>query len=108
MIKLFGSMCGHHGESILLSALDKEGVSDHLDMLMDDMDLTLKDKKGLDTLNFLANNIVVNAQCYTDWSGNSSHTACERTRDKQKERTCCELGGSLNLLLCGALLSGFW
>ena len=73
VIILFGDLCGqrHHPVPgvvpLSLSVLDVGGVKDHLERLLRGVDLTLRDSSGLDSLNFLAHNIVVNAQCYTDW-----------------------------------------
>jgi hypothetical protein len=78
VIKLFGALCGqrHHPVAgvvpLELSVLDEGGVKEHLETLPRGADLTLRDRSGLDSLNFLANNIVVNAQCYTDWSEQQS------------------------------------
>ena len=74
VIKLFGALCGqrHHPVAgvvpLKLAALDEGGVKEHLETLLRGADLTLRDHSGLDSLNFLAHKIVVNAQCYTDWS----------------------------------------
>ena len=67
-------MCAQHHHPVAgsvplkLSVLDEGGVKEHLETLLRGADLTLRDHSGLDSLNFLAHKIVVNAQCYTDWS----------------------------------------
>jgi hypothetical protein len=104
VIKLFGALCGqrhHHalaGGALDLSVMDRNGVREHLDRLMEGeegrgaadegkegveeedggggpagVDLSLTDRDGNNVLTFLANNIVVNAQCYTDWSEELKH-----------------------------------
>ena len=74
IIELFGDLCAQPrhpsavgGVPIPLSSLDVGGVKDHLARLLRGVDLTLRDSSGLDSLNFLAHNIVINDQCYTDW-----------------------------------------
>lgn len=59
-------MCGTHGQ-FPLNQLDIEGVREHLDSLIDRSDIRLRTDSGLDSLCYLANHIVVNAQIYTDW-----------------------------------------
>jgi hypothetical protein len=62
----------------MLDALDTDGVRDHLDALMADCDCTIKNHAGLDTLNYLAHNIVVNAQSQEEAErGGTMHGAVE-------------------------------
>lgn len=74
-IKLFGEICTDQRLSahpINFTAMDEGGVNEHLMRLMTakadgGIDLNLKSTSGLDSLNFLVHNIVINAQCYFDW-----------------------------------------
>ena len=89
MIQLFDVLCGrrHHPVAgvvpLKLAALDEGGVKEHLETLLRGADLTLRDRSGLDSLNFLANNIVVNAQCYTDWS--EQHMSSDRVGEEERK-----------------------
>jgi len=73
VVSLFGHMCDRERQSPGalphgLASLDVGGVREHLDWLMGSLDLSCTNEDGHDVLSFLATHIVVNAQCYTDWS----------------------------------------
>jgi hypothetical protein len=70
VIRLFGDMCAAMrttDPSLTLDLLDKEGVNEYLMLKMKDLNVRHKNKSGEDSLIFLVNRIVINAQIYTDW-----------------------------------------
>lgn len=59
-ISLFGEICGNHRagspEPVSYPSMDGQGAKEHLSHLMDELDVNLKEDRGLDSLGYLVNN----------------------------------------------------